>query len=192
MISKRTKKEGSYAKIMRRYKDIKVAGPADRAGGFTIVELVVVMVIIAIAAMIAIPMISSAGSVQIRAAANMIASDLEYAKSMAISRQQNYSVAFDTTNDSYEMRDAGGAVIGHPVKKGFDYVMDFRNDSRLDKVDIDTASFGSTSEVIFDYLGSPYDGDSNPLNSGVVTLQASGVVMTVSVEPITGYISISD
>ena len=63
-----------------------------RDNAFTIVELIVVMVILAIAAMLAVPMISSAADVQVRSAANMIAADLDYAKSMAISRQQ-YSSA---------------------------------------------------------------------------------------------------
>ena len=68
--------------------------------GFTMIEILIVVVIIAMAAMMAIPMMTSAGSMQIRSAANMIAADLEYAKSMAISRQQNYSVVFNTANDS--------------------------------------------------------------------------------------------
>ena len=63
--------------------------------GFTLVEILIVVSILAIAAMIAIPMMSSAGSMQIRSAANMIAADLEYAKSMAISRQKIYTVVFD-------------------------------------------------------------------------------------------------
>ena len=66
-----------------------------RSGGFTLAEILLVVLIIAIAAMIAVPMMGSMDSVQIRSAANMIAADLEYAKSMAISRQKNYSVVFN-------------------------------------------------------------------------------------------------
>ncbi|MHC4735672.1 MAG: prepilin-type N-terminal cleavage/methylation domain-containing protein, partial [Planctomycetota bacterium] len=56
--------------------------------GFTVIELLIVVVIIAIAAMAAIPMMTSAAGFQIRSAANMIAADLEYAKTIAISRGQ--------------------------------------------------------------------------------------------------------
>ncbi|MFH1718505.1 MAG: GspH/FimT family protein, partial [Planctomycetota bacterium] len=91
--------------------------------GFTIVEIIIVVVIIAIAALAAVPMMSSAGSVQIRSAANMIMADLEYAKSMAISRGQNFSVVFDKNTESYRIEDQGGSVIPHPVKKGFDYAV---------------------------------------------------------------------
>ena len=159
-------------------------------GAFTLVEILVVIVILAIAAATVIPMMSSAGSIQIRSAAQMIAADLEYAKSMAISRGQNYSVVFNAGADSYAIQDQGGTVIAHPVKKGFTYVVDFANDARLNRVDIAAANFDGTSTVKFDYLGSPYDGDGNPLNSGSVTLQADTVTMTISVEAVTGYVSV--
>ncbi len=163
------------------------------SGGFTIIEILLVVVIIAIAAMIAVPMMSSAASVQIRSAANIIAADLEYTKSMAISRQKNYSVVFNTANDYYEVHDPNG-IIRHPVKKGFDYKVDFSSDSRLDKVVIDNADFDSSNTITFDYLGSPYSGSgtSDPLNSGTINLKAGDFTMTVSVEPITGFISITD
>ena len=160
------------------------------SGGFTLVELIIVIVIISIAALTAIPMMSSAASVQIRSAANMLTADLEYAKSMSISRGQNYSVVFDKDAESYRIEDQDGNVIPHPVKKGFGYVIDFQNDGRLNKVDIVDADFDATSVVKFDYLGSPYNGNSSPLNSGVVSLKAGGTTTTVRVEAVTGFISI--
>lgn len=158
--------------------------------GFTLVEVLIVVVIIAIAAMTVVPMISSAASVQIRSAADMIAADLEYTKSMAISRGQRYSMVFDKDTESYAIKNQAGATIAHPVKKGFDYVVDFRNDSRLDKVDIANVDFDATSEIKFDYLGSPYNGNDNPLNSGIINLQAGGATATIIVEPVTGFISV--
>ena len=81
------------------------------SSGFTIVEIVIVVVIIGIIALVAVPMMSSAGSLQIRSAANMIAADLEYARSMSISRGQNYSVVFDKNADSYEIVDQHGITV---------------------------------------------------------------------------------
>jgi prepilin-type N-terminal cleavage/methylation domain-containing protein len=152
-------------------------------GGFTMVEIIIVVVIIAIAALAAVPMMSSAASLQIRSGANMIAADLEYAKSMAISRGQNYSVEFDTNTDSYRIKDQDGAVIQHPIKKGFTYVVDFQNESRLSRVDITIANFDTDQIVVFDCLGSPDSG-------GSVILQADGTTKTITVEPVTGFISI--
>ena len=152
------------------------------SGGFTIVEIIIVVVIITIAALAAVPMMSSAASLQIRSAANMIAADLEYARSMAISGGQNYSVVFDKNTDSYQIEDQDSNVIQHPVKKGFPYEINFQNDSRLSKVDITTVSF-TDSKVQFDCLGSPDNG-------GTVILQADGITKTITVEPVTGFISI--
>lgn len=160
--------------------------------GFTVIELLIVVVIIAIAAMAAIPMLTSADSFQIRSAANMIAADLEYAKTISISRGQSFSVVFDDAAESYRIEDQSGVVIGHPVKKGFDYIVDFQSDRRLSKVDIESVNFDATSEVKFDYLGSPYNGADNPLNSGVISLRVGQMTATVNVEPITGFISITD
>ena len=151
-------------------------------GGFTVIELLIVVVILAIAALTAIPMMSSASSMQIRSAVNLIMADLEYAKSMAITRGQNYFVVFDASTDSYQIEDQNNNVIPHPVKKGFNYVMSFPNDSRLNRVNVTSVDFNSTQRVQFDCLGSPDNG-------GTVSLQAGNTTATITVEPVTGFIS---
>jgi len=152
--------------------------------GFTLVEVIIVVVILAIAAMMAVPMMSSADTFQVRSAASMLASDLEYAKNCAISMGETFSVVFDKAANSYWLEDANGSRIEHPVKKGFDYVVDFHSDGRLDKVTIDEVNL-SDSIVEFDCLGSPDEG-------GTITLNAGGETIVVSIEPVTGYISISN
>ena len=171
--------------IIPQDREIKAVKVQNTSSSFTMIEIIIVVVIIAIAAMMAIPMMTSAAGMQIRSAANMIAADLEYAKSMAISRGQNFSVVFDKAGDSYRIENQNGDVIAHPVKKGFDYVIDFRKDGRLDKVDIADVDFDSTGKVAFDCLGSPDNG-------GNITLQAGGMIVRITVEPVTGFISIED
>jgi len=108
--------------------------------------------------------------------------DLEYAKSMAITRGQYYFVRFDPAADSYQIEDQDNNVISHPVKKGFDYVVSFPNDSRLNRVDVTSVDFNTTPLVRFNSLGSPEYG-------GTVSLQAGNTTATITVEPVTGYIS---
>jgi len=172
-----------------------LGGRCRRRRAFSLAEVLIVIVIIAIAALVAVPMFSSAGGMQVRAAANIIAADLEYAKSMAITRGQNYSVIFDTTAESYSIADQSGTTISHPVKKGFNYVVNFKNESRLNRVDITIAQFqpGANNTITFDYLGSPYSGTGigNPLDSGSIAISGGGAAATISVEPITGFISIN-
>ncbi len=160
---------------------------------FTLVELVIVMMIMAILAAIAVPLYTSAASVQLKTAANMIACDLEYAKSMAMSTGRSYSVVFNDSNESYRIKDANDNDVNHPVHIGAKYVVSFANDSRLNKVDIVSANFNSKNGVRFDYLGAPYahdDSSDSPLNNGSVQLRAEGNRLTVRVEPVTGYVSI--
>ena len=159
--------------------------PGQR-NGFTVIEILILAVILTIVALTAVPMMSSASSVQIRAAASMIAADLEYAKSMAISRGQHYSVEFDASTDSYSIKQEGSDdPIKHPVKKGFDYVVNFQSDTRLNRVHITGANFGEDSYVEFDSMGSPYN------SGGTVLLQAGGTTAEITVTSITGYISIN-
>lgn len=160
--------------------------------GFTLVEMVLVIIILSIAAMMAIPFATSGTSTQLKSAATIVASDLEYAKSMAISRGKRYWVVFDTGAESYSIQDANG-VISNPVGPG-PYTVNFAADTRLRQVDISSVSFDTSDTVSFDYLGSPNSGSGSgsPLNSGVITLTAGGSTMTVNVEPVTGYITISD
>lgn len=161
--------------------------------GFTLAEMILVVVILSIAALMALPFAVSGSSMQLRSAANVIAADLEYAKSMAISRGQNYWVVFDTANESYQIEDEDG-LVKHPIKKGFDYIVNFAADSRLNRVDISSVNFDSSgsSKVGLNYLGSPLKAEDNYLNdTGEIVLSAGGSTMVVNVEPVTGYITIT-
>ena len=160
------------------------------ANGFTIIELMMVVVIMGIVALLAIPMISSGSDFQLRAAANIIAADLEYAKSLAITNQENYSIIFDASNESYEMHDSGGSIVDDPVRGSGGIAVDFANDSRFRQVDMQTVSFDTTDTVTYDYLGAPYNGSSNPLSSSAIVLEAGAQTMTIRVEPVTGYVTI--
>ncbi len=168
-----------------------------RSGGFTLIELIIVVVILGIAAVIAVPMLSSAGDMQVRSAANRIAADLEYAKSMAMTHQEHYWVVFDTVNETYQIQNASGVIdsSNHPSGK---YVVNFKTDSRLSRVNIATAVFNNVtfSTVAFDYLGSPYAKKStatDPLNTGKITLQddTGTYSIDVEIEPMTGYVTIT-
>jgi Tfp pilus assembly protein FimT len=151
--------------------------------GFTLIEILVVVVIIMIAAMTVIPMMGSAASVQLRSASNLIAADLEYTKSLAITRQEDYTVVFYEDTESYEVQ-KNGTVIQHPVNKGFDYRVNFTTNSRLSGVDIYDVVLDSADSVEFDYLGSPNVG-------GDIILKAGNATTTISVSAVTGFVSIN-
>jgi len=161
------------------------------AAGFTLIELIVVIVILGIAAAIVVPMASSASGMQLRAAANMVAADLEYAKSLAIGTGQKHSWEF-VDSKSYKIVDASGATVEHPVKNS-PYVVNFSGDGRLDQVSITNVDFGDSFNIVgFDYLGTPSNSSSGLSSEGVITLTAGEVSKTVRVQPVTGFVTISD
>jgi prepilin-type N-terminal cleavage/methylation domain-containing protein len=182
---------GVFVPLRLLFIRVKIMKKAEcRIPGFTLAELMIVLVIISIIAAIAVPMYSSAAGVQLKTAANVIASDLEYAKSMAISTGQTYQVVFDTAAESYRIKNSAGAVITHPVHIGANYIVNFASDSRLNKVDIVSTTFGAGGTIKFDYLGTPFNGAGVSLSNGSVVLRAEGRTMTVKIEPVTGYITI--
>jgi prepilin-type N-terminal cleavage/methylation domain-containing protein len=150
---------------------------------FTLIEIMIVVVIIGIAAAMAVPMISSGASFQIRSAANLVVADLEYAKSMAISRGQSYKVVFDAANESYQILKVSDDSVVRPPDRNCD-TMSFPNENRIHDVVIDSTSF-TAGAVTFDYLGSPDAG-------GTVVLKAGEIARTITIEPVTGFISVSE
>ncbi|RKY11693.1 MAG: hypothetical protein DRP52_05590 [Planctomycetota bacterium] len=152
--------------------------------------------ILGIAAAMAVPMFSGAADMQVRSAANRIAADIDYAKGLAITHQQSYSLVF--SGDSYTIQKADGTSVPNPLTGAISFVVNFSTDSRLSQVSIDSADFDpdSSDTITFDYLGSPYSGETtapgNSLNSGQITLEAGSFSLTVDVEPVTGYVTIED
>ena len=151
--------------------------------GFTLVELIVVIIILAIAAAIAVPSLSGTASFQATSAARMIAADLEYAQNTAITYQQQVTVAFDTGAETYSLSNQSGPLI-HPMSKSA-YTVDFTADIGLDQVDVVSASFSGSASVTFDELGTPS-------NLGSVTVRARSHVLRVDVAAATGNVTVTD
>lgn len=161
--------------------------------GFTLIELIVVIVILSVAAVLAVPMLSSAADVQVRSAAARLAADLDYARGMAVTHQRPFQVVCVPGSESYSLRDASG-VIAHPLDPGT-FEVNFAADSRLSRVDMVSANFDGAVDntVTFDYLGAPYSGagTGTALNSGRITLRSNQFTLYVDIEPVTGYVTIT-
>lgn len=182
--------------------DMHIRKKRVRKDGFTLIEIIIVVVIIGIAALIAVPMFSGAADMQVRAAANRIAADLDYAKGLAVTYQKAYCVQFNISGESYSLQEYNSGTgdfetIDDPLNSNSQYTVNLASNKNFNRVDIYNADFDSdaTNAVTFDYLGSPYHGKStdsaNALNSGRITLKAENFSVTVDVEPVTGYVTIT-
>jgi type II secretion system protein H len=156
-------------------------GPCPR--GFTLVEILAVVVIIAIAAAMVVPRLGSTGDVQAMAAMQETVANLQYAQNEAIVLQTPITVAFDANADSYVLRDANSTPLKHPITK-WDFRVPFRTTRGTDQVDLMTANFNGQPAVTFDTLGAPTQG-------GSITLGAEGYTYRLDVAPVTGKITVT-
>ena len=83
--------------------------------GFTIIELIIVIVIAGILSAIAIPKISSISDVDLYATARQVKSDIRFAQQLAMSKFMKTTITFAGGADTYTISDSGG-VIGNGNK----------------------------------------------------------------------------
>jgi prepilin-type N-terminal cleavage/methylation domain-containing protein len=74
---------------------------------FTIVELLVVIAVMAILAAIAIPHFQPPMNDQLQGAASVVAADLDYARSLAVTNNSTYRVDFSVTENRYVLTHVG-------------------------------------------------------------------------------------
>ena len=90
------------------------------ARAFTLIEILVVVVILGIAATLVIPKLSSAGDLNAASAARVVLADLNYAQNCAITTQKPCFVSFSksTNSDTYSLLDSVAPsehIMTHPV-----------------------------------------------------------------------------
>jgi len=150
---------------------------------FTLVELMVVIVILAIAAAIVVPSLVSTTDFQALSAARMIVADLQYAQDAAVTQQTPITVEFDTAQHSYALSNASGTLV-HPMTKA-EYVINFPDKRGFESVRL-AAVFGSSdSSVTFDVMGSPDQG-------GTITVLAGSFQYTIALAEGTGLVTVSE
>ena len=200
MFTKTVVRSGAAAAARRR----------TRVGGFTLTEILAVVVILGIASAIIIPQIGTRDDMRVKAASRTLIADLIYAQNLAISTGQVVYIRFDVASHSYSLltnpassKAKKGDPVQHPITQT-DYVTQFGPGSRgWETVRIDSAvmngidvNYRPEFTVGFDEIGSPhvwcYDLDQrNDLNDGTITLKAGQFKSEVTISPATGEILVN-
>ena len=158
-------------------------------GAFTLVELLMVITVLIIAAAIVLPNIGSAGDAQAMSAARVVAADLEMARDLALKTQRPHTVLFSNDEQSYKVvEDYGGEsyasadAIDHPVVEGRTFEVTLARRNGMGGVAVAQVDFGGDGHVTFNELG-------EPSSAGSVTVEAGQAQMQVDVAGLTGSVS---
>lgn len=162
--------------------------------GFTLIEVLVVVGIMALVAAMVVPQMMTAGQLGVQAAARMVISDILYAQNEAVVRQSPRKIMFDAVNNRYQVArtdsDGNDVVLNAQwrVASGGDttqLITDFARDSRFQGVVLENASFGGNPSLTFDELGAPSSGGSVDL------VFRNDVRYRVTITPFTGRVTVA-
>jgi prepilin-type N-terminal cleavage/methylation domain-containing protein len=171
--------------------------------GFTLVEILVVVIILGIASAVVVPNLGTHNDLNAAAASRTVVSDLVFAQNRAILGQSMRYVNFDTANQKYSVLisapNAGTLVYEQNPVSLQNYVQTFGTSAAagtFQMVALQTPSADGLTCLAFDQLGQPYSCDPA---TGIYTLLVAAATipvkcgtftLTVYVEPYTGAMSV--
>lgn len=162
--------------------------------GFTLMEVLVLIVVLGIAGALVIPSMSSVHVLRVQASIRAISADIAFAQSDAIAFQRRRAVMFDVPNNLYRVVDVPSSAVSannalfKPGGPGGRYVVDLKQE-RFGGARLVSASFNTTeSYLLFDEQGMPAMSATSdqPGLGGTIVVEGSGQRFNIVVDAFTG------
>ncbi|HYE63903.1 MAG TPA: type II secretion system protein [Phycisphaerales bacterium] len=164
-----------------------------RAGrlGYTLIEVLVVVTVLGIAAAMVVPSISSASVLRVQGAIRTLVSDIAIAQSDAIAYQKGRAIVFfnDPDNPRYVVCEVNGPTL--------DLTVDTLREQRVGGEQFGFASFDNinlpNNMLVVDELGGPVmaPGDPTPAPAGSIDIVDPQQRFRVNIEAYTGKVTVT-
>lgn len=171
-----------------------------RRRGYTLLELMIVVVLLGITAAVVAPSLQGSEPLRVQTAVRALAADIMFAQSDALAYQQRRAVVLDPASNSYWIAEVSGPALDFDADamfkidgpdQRFQVSLDDLSDGAAQLI---SADFDGLEMIIFDELGGPVaDLTSNtPATGGSLVIGgADGVQFRVRVEPYTGRVTVA-
>ena len=155
--------------------------------GFTIAELVIVMVIVGVLSAVAVPRLFDQNEFAARGGRDFLASGLRYAQKSAIALRRNVCVGVAGSTVSATIAAAPGS--DQPCAAGAALLHPANNLSYADPANAlpGGATVSAPASVVFDGLGRPLAAPAAPL-AATLTIAVTGYAVPVTIEPESGLV----
>ncbi|MGQ0552537.1 MAG: pilus assembly FimT family protein [Planctomycetota bacterium] len=156
---------------------------APSVSGFTFLELIVVMVLLALMASIAIPAVGSGYEARLDIFEIQVRDAFANARALAHAERAPHALVFDLATERLAIIRADGQFAQHPLTKA-NYLVDFLLPDQPKGLDLYAAAFGKNG------VAAIYDAQGRPAASGTVELRCKNAVRMLQLDGVTGRITV--
>lgn len=187
--------------------------PESRRGGYTLIELLIVIAVLGLAGALLVPHLVDQNSLTVQAAVRQLIADLSFAQSDALAHQEYRRVHFygdgrgycllrvDEGNYAEEFNEATADYVYDPLATASEagrYVIDFTADDRFEGVTITSVNIdgagegigGDGADTVYDPLGGTIRSGGLPGTGGTIVLTANDDDYEVTLSPFTGKLTV--
>lgn len=167
--------------------------------GYTLIEVLVVVVILGIAGALVAPSLGQAGVLRIQSAVRMIVSDITFAQMDALGYQEQRAIVFDLDQNLYTLIQVNGSTIDadndalYDLKGPDQRYRIFLNEEVYGGTVIESVNFDGNNTLIFDEMGGPVaaPGTSTLSDGGSIVLAGPMSRWRINVAAFTGRVTVT-